>query len=132
MKGSTFLLVLLLIAPALCFAKADGAWLNKVPKSDSDRVNPYSGSPDAIAAGRNLFLNNCAKCHGENATGKSSRPSLRSQRIQQATDGDLAWLLKNGVIYKGMPSWSGLPEQERWQIVSYLRSLNAGSAEVTR
>lgn len=114
---------------AVCFAKADGAWLKHVPQADRDRVNPYAGQADAIAAGRNLFVANCAHCHGENAEGKGSRPGLRSARIQNATDGDLAWLLKNGEVFKGMPRWAGLPEQERWQIVAYIRSLNPGTTE---
>ncbi len=110
-------------------SKSDGSWLKKVGESDRQRTNPFAGNAEAVAAGRNLFLNNCAKCHGQNATGKGSRPSLRSERLQHATDGEIAWILRNGNPYKGMPSWGGLPEQERWQIVAYLRSLNATSAE---
>ena len=78
------------------------------------------------------WAKNCAKCHGENAEGKGSRPSLKSDRIKNATDGEVAWLLKNGNPYKGMPIWAGLPEQERWQIIAYLRSLNVPAAEVQR
>ncbi len=112
----------LAVASALCFAKADGSWLKKVPQADRDRVNPYAGKPDVVAAGENLFRNNCAKCHGEDAGGKGSRPSLKSVRVKNATDGELAWVIKNGQAYKGMPGWGGLPEQRRWQIVAYLRS----------
>jgi mono/diheme cytochrome c family protein len=122
-------LIGLLVLSAACFAKANGDWLKKVPQSDRDRVNPYAGDSDAIAAGRNLFLANCSHCHGENALGKGSRPSLRTERIRNATDGDLAWLLKNGDVFKGMPRWAGLPEQERWQLITYLRSLNAQTPE---
>lgn len=118
------LLLGLVLTSSLVFAKSDGAWLKRVSESDRQRRNPYAGNADDIAAGRNLFLNNCAKCHGESATGKGSRPSLRSDRLQHATDGEVAWILKNGNPYKGMPSWGGLPEQERWQIVAYIRSLN--------
>lgn len=113
---------------AACFATATGAWLKHVPVADRDRANPYAGQTEAIAAGRNLFIANCSHCHGENAEGKSTRPSLHSERIRNATDGDLAWLLKNGEVFNGMPRWAGLPEQERWQIVAYLRSLNEGEA----
>lgn len=135
MKRVGCLLGFVLMASGLVFArngvgesgvsKHDGAWMKKVSAADRARVNPYAGNAEAIAAGRNLFLNNCAKCHGENAQGKSSRPSLRSARIQGATDGEIAWIVKNGNLYKGMPSWGGLPEQERWQIIAYIRSLNA-------
>ncbi|HTB96330.1 MAG TPA: c-type cytochrome [Terracidiphilus sp.] len=131
MKRSIWILAGLLSVSVMCLAKADGKWLGKVPQSDHERTNPYAGELNA-AAGRNLFVNNCAKCHGENAEGKGTRPSLRSQRMRLASDGDIAWLIKNGNLYKGMPSWGGLPEPERWQIVAYLRSLNAGSSEGQR
>lgn len=108
----------------LCFAASSGAWLRKVPPSDRGRVNPYAGSPEAIAAGQVLYREHCAKCHGEDAEGHGSRPALRSERLAAATDGEIAWILKNGQVFKGMPSWAALPEQQRWQIVAYLRSLN--------
>jgi mono/diheme cytochrome c family protein len=101
---------------------ADGAWLRKVPDAERKRVNPYAGQADA-AAGKLLFADNCAKCHGDDALGRHGRPNLRSERIAHTTDGELAWLLKNGSMWKGMPSWSALPEPERWQIIAYLRSL---------
>jgi len=129
MRGGRWMGAALLAASAICFAKADGAWMKKVPQSDRARANPYAGRADAIAAGRNLFLNNCAECHGENAQGKGGRPNLTSARLRIATDGEVAWLIKNGNLYKGMPSWGGLPEQERWQIVAYLRSLNPQGTE---
>ena len=124
MKGRVVMLTLLMATSMVCFALADGSWLKKVPQSDRARVNPYAGKPEAVEAGANLFRNNCAKCHGAEAEGKGSRPSLKSDRLKAASDGEIAWLLKNGNAYKGMPGWGGLPEQERWQIVAYLRSLN--------
>jgi mono/diheme cytochrome c family protein len=130
MKGRMAFAVALLGASAVCFATADGSWLKKVPQADRDRVNPYAGQPDAAAAGQNLFRNNCAKCHGADAQGKGSRPSLKSERLAAATDGEIAWIIKNGQTYKGMPSWGGLPEQMRWQLVTYIRSLNASAGSV--
>lgn len=124
MKRSVFYFVILFGGSLLCFAAANGAWLAKVPQADQAHLNPYAGSRDAVASGRILYQENCAKCHGENAEGRHGRPSLRSGLLQHATDGDIAWIIKNGQIFHGMPSWSGLPEQERWQIVTYLRSLN--------
>lgn len=113
-----------LLIPTICLAAANGSWLKKVPEADRARTNPFDGNASAIAAGQSLFRNNCAKCHGEDAGGKANRPSLRSKRIESATDGELAWLIKNGEAFKGMPGWGALPEPERWQIISYLRSLN--------
>jgi mono/diheme cytochrome c family protein len=104
-------------------AQADGKWLRRVPDEDHARTDPISRQPRAAEAGKILFDQNCAKCHGSDASGLRNRPSLRSERIRHASDGDLAWMLKNGNPYKGMPPWSSLPEQQRWQIIAYLRSL---------
>jgi mono/diheme cytochrome c family protein len=112
-----------LALPIWLFAQADGKWLHRVPDEDRARANPLARHPDAIAAGHTLFAANCAKCHGPDANGLHNRPSLRSQRIRHATDGELAWMLKNGNPYKGMPPWISLPEQQRWQIIAYLRTL---------
>ena len=101
----------------------DGKWLHRVPDEDRARTNPLARQRQAEAAGKALFAQNCAKCHGDDANGRPNRPSLRSQRIRQATDGELAWMLRNGNPYKGMPPWSSLPEEQRWQIIAYLRTL---------
>jgi mono/diheme cytochrome c family protein len=128
MRVRAYLVTLLLAAVAsAALAAADGSWLKKVSASDRGRSNPYAGKADAVAAGSILFHNNCSHCHGENAEGKGTRPALKSDRIHNATDGEIAWILKNGEPYKGMPRWSSLPEAQRWQIVSYLRSLNTDS-----
>ena len=82
------------------------------------------GQADAIAAGERLYTQHCSHCHGENAEGTKKRPPLKSERIQtQATDGDLFWLLSNGNMRKGMPPWTKLPDQQRWQLIAYLKSL---------
>jgi len=118
-------LPLVLLSAATLFATADGAWLARVPASDHQKSNPYEGKPEAIAAGRNIFEEHCAKCHGQNAEGVKKRPSLRSERVQrQATDGDLHWLLVNGSMKKGMPPWAKLPDPQLWQLITYLKSLH--------
>jgi mono/diheme cytochrome c family protein len=55
----------------------------------------------------------------------AARPSLRADPVRQATPGTLFWILTNGVVRRGMPVWSKLPEPQRWQLVSYVKSLNA-------
>ena len=113
---------------------SESSWLRKVPDADRARANPFAGAPEAIAAGRILFTQNCAHCHGANAEGRHGRPSLRSERVVHATDGELAWLLRDGSLAKGMPTWSSLPEPERWQIIAFLRSLahDESTAAATR
>jgi mono/diheme cytochrome c family protein len=111
---------------------ADSGWLAKVPTRDHERANPYRGQADAVAAGRRIFLDHCAQCHGNEAQGKGKRPSLQSPRVQQeATEGDLHWLLFNGNMGKGMPSWAKLPDQQLWQLITYVKSLKneRGQAE---
>ena len=97
--------------------------LQKAPAAARGWTNPYDGQGDAVAAGRKLFRQHCAPCHGESLQGLDKAPSLRSPAIQQAPDGVLFWFLRGGTVRHGMPSWSGLPDQRRWQIVSYLKSL---------
>ncbi|HEY9126586.1 MAG TPA: cytochrome c [Acidobacteriaceae bacterium] len=123
MRRSLLACTLALILPGLLLAEADGKWLRRVPDQDRARVNPVAGQPEAIAAGQNLFAEICAKCHGKDANGLHNRPSLRSERIRNAKDGEIAWILKNGNQFKGMPPWVSLPEQQRWQIIAYLRTL---------
>ena len=115
------------MAAAMCVA-ADGSWLRRVPDADRKRVNPFAGQADAVAAGGRMFGDHCAKCHGADALGHGKRPSLRSDRVQQATDGEIFWLLKNGNLPKGMPTWAALPEPIRWQIIAYVKSLGPTSA----
>ena len=95
----------------------------KAPEKARARSNPLASDPDAVAAGRKLFEGHCAECHGNAGEGGKKAPSLRAQAVQQATPGTLFWVLTNGVVRRGMPVWSKLPEPQRWQIVSYLKSL---------
>jgi mono/diheme cytochrome c family protein len=99
------------------------AELAKAPKKAVARRNPLENDPDAAVAGGKLFEMHCAQCHGDMAEGGHKAPSLLAGPLQQATPGTLFWILTNGVVRRGMPVWSKLPEPERWQIVSYLKSL---------
>jgi mono/diheme cytochrome c family protein len=60
--------------------------------------------------------------------GSRKAPSLRVPEVQNATPGTLFWILTNGVVRKKMPVWSKLPEPQRWQLVSYIKSLEHDSA----
>ncbi|MGB9242179.1 MAG: c-type cytochrome [Candidatus Acidiferrales bacterium] len=95
----------------------------QAPAKARDWKNPYEGDPDALLAGKKLYLQHCAECHGKYARGMRNAVNLRSPQVQNATSGELVWFLSNGNLFHGMPSWSGLPEQRRWQIVTYLKSL---------
>jgi mono/diheme cytochrome c family protein len=85
--------------------------------------NPYEGQPDAVLAGEKLFHQHCAECHGDDATGIGHAANLHAPYVQNATPGELAWFLRNGNLPHGMPPWAGIPEQRRWQIITYLKTL---------
>jgi mono/diheme cytochrome c family protein len=108
-----------------------GSWLQHVPDADRKRTNPYAGQSEAIAAGSKMFTDHCAKCHGADALGSKKRPNLRAPEVQRATDGEIFWLLRNGDLRHGMPSWSSIPEPSRWQIISYVKSLGESTAGAT-
>jgi mono/diheme cytochrome c family protein len=105
---------------------AGGHGLASVPTSAPERVNPFGESPDAVAAGRKLFLRHCAECHGDAGRGGRRGPSLDSRRLRQASPGALFWFLTNGRLAAGMPEWSRLPAARRWQIIAYLQSKVVG------
>ena len=112
------------LCAALAFAVGTSSRWQRVPLRDHVRTNPLAANPDAIAAGAQLYRNHCAQCHGPAALGDNRKhPSLRTDRIHHATDGDLEWFLRQGDLAHGMPSWSSLPPAQRWQIIAYLRSL---------
>jgi mono/diheme cytochrome c family protein len=99
------------------------AELGKAPEKARSKRNPMDTDKDAVAAGRNLFEQHCAECHGATAEGGKKGPSLRAEEVQKAEPGAIFWILTNGVVRKGMPVWSKLPEPQRWQLVRYLKSL---------
>jgi len=120
-----FLVLLMVALPLALFATSDGAWLMKVPARDREKVNPYRDQTDAVAAGRRIYVDHCAHCHGDDAQGTKKRPSLKSARVQQeATEGDLHWLLVNGNRGQGMPSWTKLGDPQIWQVIAYVKSLH--------
>lgn len=120
-----FLLMLMLVSmSATVQLWARTPWIDKVPSREHARTDQAFGSVEATAAGERLFAAHCSECHGADAAGKGKHPSLRSERVQNtATPGDVHWLLVNGNLGRGMPSWSRLPDQQLWQIISYVKSL---------
>lgn len=103
--------------------------LAKAPQKARAKRNPMEKDPEAVAAGRILFEQHCAECHGDAAQGGRKAPSLRVAAVQSAEPGAIFWVLTNGVVRKGMPVWSKLPEPQRWQLVSYIKSLGADDAK---
>lgn len=139
LRFHTVLLGIVIFACFLCFtgraalaqknnppAFVDQKWnyneMKRAPEKARLLQNPLEYDPDAARAGGKLFQRNCAECHGLKGEGGKRAPSLLRDEVQQATPGTLFWILTNGVVWHGMPVWSKLPEPERWQIVTFLKS----------
>ncbi len=95
----------------------------KAPARAASRQNPYEGQTEAVLAGRKLFRRHCADCHGPEGRGQGKAPNLHSTVVQRVSPGALFWFLKNGSLREGMPSWSRLPDERLWQLVSFLKTL---------
>jgi mono/diheme cytochrome c family protein len=109
-----------------------------VAPDDAKKVkNPVASNADSLAAGEQLFSDNCVLCHGEKGVGDG--PGAKTIKVKPAnftdpklqaseTDGSLFWKMTNG---RGpMPSWRDtLSDQERWQLVNYIRKLGKDAAK---
>jgi mono/diheme cytochrome c family protein len=101
----------------------DPGW--RPPEDAVARPNPLLRKPEAAAGGEKLFKRNCVECHGEDGSGvpKKNAADLLLPEVQSQSDGTLFWKITNGNMDRGMPSFSRLPELQRWQLVLYLRKL---------
>lgn len=97
-------------------------------------TNPVAYSADVIAEGRAHFADHCALCHANDGSGKTvigqglwpKAPDMRLPATQNLTDGELFWIIENGIRFTGMPAWSsGTKEDETasWHLVHFIRRL---------
>jgi mono/diheme cytochrome c family protein len=95
--------------------------------------NPQQPTPENVDAGRENFSHYCAACHGLDGqnTGvpfadrmSPPVPKLNSKQVQEYSDGQLKWVIDNGIFPSGMPGSKGiLSDDEIWSIVVYIRHL---------
>lgn len=100
---------------------------HNAPDSARTQKNPYEGQPAAVQAGKRLYERNCLSCHGKNGQGKGNVPSLLDDKVKAATAGEVFWFITRGNKASGMPSWAFLPAGQRWQIVTYVKSLESSA-----
>ena len=97
-------------------------------------TNPVEYSGEVIAEGRAHFADHCATCHANNGSGDTPTgrgmwpkvPDMRLARTQDLSDGELFWIIENGVRFTGMPAWStGTEDGEiaSWHLVHFIRRL---------
>lgn len=100
---------------------------HSAPASAAGLANPYSGRTNA-ETGRELYGQRCAACHGQSAQGAGNIPALATGATQTAKPGEVFWYITRGDLSNGMPSWASLPDQQRWQIITYLKDLGSPNA----
>jgi mono/diheme cytochrome c family protein len=133
MRFSWLLLVLvffvldLLLFPGLRL-NAQEAHFHNAPASATQQKNPVAGQHAAVQAGAKLYAADCAGCHGPNGQGIGTFPALAKGPSQTAPDGELFWFITTGAPDKGMPPWGSLSEQQRWQLVTFLKSLKTSAS----
>src|SRR6202140_4832196 len=108
---------------------AQYAHFHNAPTSSVQLKNPYAGQTAAVAAGSRLYTMNCGSCHGIRGRGTGNIPALSQGPTQSAPDGEVFWFITTGSVANGMPAWGTLSEQQRWQIVAYLKSLKNSATE---
>jgi mono/diheme cytochrome c family protein len=112
-----------------------------VPRSRWKEVkNPFPDTPEVLAEARAHFADHCAFCHGNDGSGQvkigqnlyPKAPDMRRSNTQSLTDGELFFIIHNGIRFTGMPAWgeSG-PESdpESWKLVHFIRRLPVISRE---
>ena len=97
-------------------------------------INPVERSPDVIASGREHFADHCASCHANDGSGDTTMgrglypraPDMRLARTQDLSDGELFYIIENGVRLTGMPAWGtgqASGESASWMLVHFIRHL---------
>lgn len=113
-----------------------------MPGAMRDAKNPVTNSPEVVREGMLHFADHCAICHGNDGGGDTMMargmypkpPDLRAAATQKKTDGEIFWIIENGVRLTGMPGFGGnggehgSPE-DSWKLVHFIRHLPALTAE---
>lgn len=113
-----------------------------IPRADRARANPVERTPEALTRARRHFADHCASCHGNDGRGDTEMgrglyppaPDMALAATQDLSDGELAWIIDNGVRFTGMPAWGDSgheDEAETWELVHFIRHLPELTAEET-
>jgi mono/diheme cytochrome c family protein len=103
-----------------------------IPSAARSAANPVPATPQALADGRAHFADHCASCHGNDGSGRTRMgqglyprpPDMRAPATQALSDGELFWIIENGVRLTGMPGWGGEGRPEdSWKLVHFIRHL---------
>lgn len=103
------------------------------PRDAKEKKNPLPASSETLNEGLEHFADHCAICHGNDGSGKTEiggglypkPPDLRAARTQNLSDGELFYIIENGVRLTGMPAFGepGSDPNETWPLVTFIRHL---------
>jgi mono/diheme cytochrome c family protein len=106
-----------------------------IPADARGLKNPLSATKANVADGMAHWADHCAVCHANNGTGNTTigsnlypkSPDMRLSRTQELTDGELYYIIQNGVRLTGMPAWGstgdGNHSEDSWRLVLFVRHL---------
>ena len=109
-----------------------------VPASERNAKNPFAPTPDVLNEARAHFADHCAICHGNDGSGKTQigqnlypkAPDMRLPATQNLTDGDIYYIIHNGIRLTGMPAWgTEVKDDDSWKLVLLIRHLSQLTAE---
>ena len=151
LSGSLSLLAVQALIAALVLTRARGLsarsdptaierWIARrardaaLPGGAKSRANPIPQAPDVLAEARAHWADHCASCHANDGSGETMMgkhmyppaPDMREHGTQNLSDGELFYIIQNGIRLTGMPGWgsgSGQDEDDSWKLVHFIRHL---------
>jgi mono/diheme cytochrome c family protein len=127
---------------ALETAIARSARKMAAPSAARSAKNPIPDSPEVQRQARLHFADHCATCHGNDGSGDTmigrglypKPPDLRASQTQKLSDGEIFWVIENGVRLTGMPAFGGAGSEhggtdDSWKLVRFIRHLPTLTAE---
>ncbi len=109
-----------------------------IPEAAKRLANPVADSAEVLAEARAHWADHCASCHANNGSGDTEMgkhlyppaPDMRNAGTQNKTDGELFFIIQNGIRMTGMPGWGASGhEEDSWKLVRFIRHLPGLSAQ---
>jgi mono/diheme cytochrome c family protein len=103
-----------------------------IPAPERNAKNPFSATPEVLSDARSHFADHCATCHGNDGSGNTEigknlypkPPDMRQAETQSLTDGQIYYIIHNGIRLTGMPAWGGPgKDDDSWKLVIFIRHL---------
>ena len=148
--GALSLLIVQALAAAVVLSRAHGLsareepmpierWIARqardaaLPSGAGQTINPVSNTPSILAEARAHWADHCASCHANDGSGDSMMgrrtyppaPDMRMPATQNLSDGELFYIIQNGIRLTGMPGWGGSDHdtEDSWKLVRFIRHL---------